>query len=388
MKKFVINVDDKLLDDLKHRLNIIRWPDEIPKSKWTQGTNLDYLKELVEYWKTDFNWKIHENSLNKFNNFIVNIKDFKIHFIYEKSPNKNAIPIVLTHGWPGTFYEMHKIIPLLTNPEINGGNPKDSFDVIVPSLPGYGFSSKPTRHGINIRETSKMWDSLMTDTLGYKKYAAYGGDIGTGVTSQLGYMYPNKIIGIHMIANLINGLQPYLGTGSKPLTENEYAHNNRTKKWMAREGAYYRMHSTKPQTLSYGLNDSPVGLASWIIEKYYAWSDCDGDIESSFTKDELLVTLTIYWVTETINSSIRMYLEYQKLNDQHIYNHLKKSEKITTPARIVVFPGDISDPPKEWGERVYNSLSWQKMPKGGHFAALEEPELLVNDIREFFRILR
>ncbi|MBA13009.1 MAG: epoxide hydrolase [SAR202 cluster bacterium] len=388
MNLFKIDINEEILKDLKYRLENTRWPDEIPGLEWQLGTNLDYLKELVEYWKNDFDWQKHETALNQFDHFITNIEGLKIHFIHQKSSHKDAIPIVLTHGWPGTFYEMHKMIPLLTNPEINGGNSTDSFDVIVPSLPGYGFSSKPTKHGINIRETAKMWHSLMTDTLGYKRYAAYGGDIGTGVTSQLGYMYPDKIIGIHMIANLINGLQPYLGPGSKSLSKIEQAHTNRTKKWMAEEGGYYRMHSTKPQTLSYGLNDSPVGLASWIIEKYRAWSDCNGDIESSFTKDELLITLTIYWATETINSSIRMYFEYQNLNDENIYNNLKKSEKINTPARIVVFPGDISDPPKEWADRVYNSLSWQKMSKGGHFAALEEPELLVNDIREFFRILR
>jgi pimeloyl-ACP methyl ester carboxylesterase len=384
MNNFVINIDDKILDDLNYRLDRVRWPDEIPGSGWTHGTNLDYLKELVEYWKTDFDWRKHEDSLNKFNHFTSDIEDFNIHFIHEKSPNENPIPIVITHGWPSTFYEMHKIIPLLTNPEINGGDPKDSFNVVAPSLPGYGFSSRPTKLGLNVRETAKLWNSLMIDTLGYQKYAAHGGDIGAGVTTQLGYLYSNSdnIIGLHFTA--LNRPGPYLGEGSKELTEAEIAHINQQEKWYHEEAAYNRMHSTRPQTLAYGLNDSPIGLAGWIVEKFRAWSDCDGDIESRFSKDDLLINLTIYWATETINSSTRMYFENYPLTG----GSFEKSDKITIPTAGAIFPHDISTPPREWAERSYNIVHWTEMPKGGHFAAMEEPEMLVNDIRDFFRPLR
>ncbi len=381
VQPFKIDVADSVLDDLRQRLAQTRWPDEIPGSGWDYGSNLDYLKELVEYWRTGFDWRSQERMLNSFSQFKSQVDGMDIHFVHEKGKGPKPMPLVITHGWPSTFFEMSKILPLLTDPGSHGGDPADSFDVVAPSLPGYGYSDRPAERGMQVLKVADMWATLMTENLGYPRFAAHGGDIGAGVTSRLGYAHAQRMTGIHLTS--ITRPTPYLGPGSQPLTAAEQALVDQRERWQQAEGAYAHMHGTKPQTLSYGLNDSPVGLAGWIVEKYRTWSDCHGDVESRLTKDELLTTVTIYWVTQTIGSSTRMYYE----NQRSLWS-MEQGERVEAPTGVALFPQDIARPPREWAERSFNLGRWTEMTKGGHFAALEEPQMLAEDIRAFFRPLR
>ena len=378
---FKIEVGNKVLDDLRRRLETVRWPDQIPNSGWDYGSNLDYLKELVEYWRSGFDWRAQEAKLNLFHHFKSQVDGLDIHFIHERGQGPNPIPLVITHGWPSTFFEMHKIIPLLADPGAHGGDPADAFDVVAPSLPGFGFSDRSAEPGMDVQRVAGMWNKLMTENLGYPRFAAQGGDIGAGVTARLGHDHADSMIGIHLTS--VNRPAPYLGPGSRELTEAEQAHLGQRERWQQDEGGYNHIQSTKPQTLSYGLNDSPVGLAAWIVEKYRTWSDCGGDVERRFTKDELLTNITIYWITQTIGSSVRMYYDNQRGTWV-----MGKDERAPAPAAVAVFPAEISRPPREWAERSYDVCRWTEMPRGGHFAALEEPELLAADVRAFFRPYR
>ena len=381
VRPFEIAVDQSVLDDLQVRLTHTRWPDEIDGAEWDYGSNLDYIKELVEYWRTDFDWRAQEKKLNAFHHFKSEVEGLDIHFIHERGTGPNPIPLVITHGWPSTFFEMTKIIPLLADPGSHGADSADSFDVVAPSLPGFGFSQATSERGMQVQKVADLWAKLMTENLGYPKFAAQGGDIGAGVTSRLGYAHHEKLYGVHLTS--VTRPTPYLGPGARSLTEEETAHMAQRDQWFQDEGGYNHIQGTKPQTLSYGLNDSPAGLAAWIVEKYRTWSDCHGDVESSYTKDELLTTVTIYWVTGTIGSSVRMYKE----NQSHLWT-LEPDEIVPTPAGMALFPQEIARPPREWAERSYDVRRWQEMPRGGHFAALEEPELLAHEVREFFRPLR
>ena len=381
VRPFEISVDQSVLDDLQVRLTHTRWPDEISGAEWDYGSNLDYIKELVEYWRTDFDWRAQEKKLNAFHHFKSEVEGLDIHFIHERGTGPNPIPLVITHGWPSTFFEMTKIIPLLADPGSHGADSADSFDVVAPSLPGFGFSQATSERGMQVQKVADLWAKLMTENLGYPKFAAQGGDIGAGVTSRLGYAHHDKLYGVHLTS--VTRPTPYLGPGARSLTEEETAHMAQREQWSQDEGGYNHIQGTKPQTLSYGLNDSPAGLAAWIVEKYRTWSDCHGDVESSYTKDELLTTVTIYWVTGTIGSSVRMYKE----NQSHLWT-MEPDEIVAAPAGMALFPQEIARPPREWAERSYDVRRWQEMPRGGHFAALEEPELLAHEVREFFRPLR
>ena len=381
VRPFEIAVDDAVLDDLRQRLADTRWPDEIPGSEWDYGSNLAYIKELCEYWRTDFDWRAQEKKLNAFNHFKSVVDGLDIHFIHEKGNGPNPIPLVITHGWPSTFFEMTKIIPLLADPAAHGGDPVDAFDVVAPSLPGFGFSQASRDRGMEIGRVADLWAKLMTENLGYGKFVAVGGDIGAGVTSRLAYSHADKLHGVHLTS--VTRPNPYLGPDARPLTDAERAHSAQRERWFADEGGYNHLQGTKPQTLSYGLNDSPAGVCAWIVEKWRTWSDCNGDVESVYTKDELLTTVTIYWATQTIGSSVRMYRE----NQTHVWD-MAKDEKVPAPAGLAMFPQEIARPPREWAERSYNVGRWQEMPRGGHFAAFEEPELLANEVREFFRQFR
>ena len=381
LQPFKIQVSEEILSDLRDRLSRTRWSDDISGSGWDYGTNLAYIQELVDYWQNEFDWRAQERLINSFAHFRAEIDGLGIHFIHEKGKGPRPMPLVITHGWPGSFFEMYKIIPLLTDPGSNGGDPADSFDVVAPSMPGYGFSDHTSEPGMHVLRISDLWNKLMTEGLKYDRFGAHGGDWGASVTAYLGSAYPQNVIGIH-VTSMVRPT-PYLGPGSRALTEAEKEHMQQREHWLAAEGGYSRIQSTKPQTLSFGLNDSPAGLAAWIVEKYRTWSDCGGDVEKKFTKDELLTTVTIYWVAETINSATRLYYETQ--------NHpweMKQGERIDVPSAMAVFPKELSHPPREWGERSFNVQRWTELPRGGHFAALEEPELLVEDIRAFFRPLR
>ncbi len=379
VQSFTITIAQSILDDLRERLARTRWPDEVEGAGWDYGTNLAYLKTLVDYWQRHFDWRAQEAMLNHFAQFRVEIDGFGVHFIHERGKGSNPLPIVITHGWPDSFYRMHKIIPLLTDPARHGGDPSDSFDVIAPSLPGYGFSDRPHQRGMTPKRTAELWAGLMTEVLGYRRFAAAGGDIGGGVTRLLALSHPDLLIGIH----LTDVGYPAVTPDQSELSEAEKQYLSAVEQWRAQESAYAMMHATKPQTLAYGLNDSPVGLAGWMIEKFRAWSDCQGDVEKRFSKDELLTNIMIYWVSETINSSMRMYYEIG-----HTSPPLKPGQHIEVPAGVAIFPKDIGVPPREWAERTLRVQRWTEMPRGGHFAALEEPELLVEDLRAFFRPLR
>jgi len=381
VQPFKVQVPEAALKDLRERLDRTRWSDEIPGSDWYYGTNLSYIKELVDYWKTGFNWRAQEEAINRFSHFRADLDGLGIHFIHQRGQGPNPMPLVVTHGWPGSFFEMSKITPMLADPGSHGADPADSFDVVVPSMPGYGFSDHPVERGLHVLKVSDLWARLMTEGLGYNRFGAQGGDWGAGVTAYLGYAYPENLIGIHLTSMIRP--TPYMGPGSQELSADEKALLKQREGWMQAEGGYSHIQGTKPQTLSYGLNDSPAGLAAWIVEKYRSWSDCGGDVEKRFTKDELLTTITIYWVTQTINSSTRLY--YESLN--HPWE-MKQGEKIQVPSALAQFPAELSRPPREWGERSYNVQRWTEMPSGGHFAAMEEPERLAQDIREFFRPLR
>ncbi|HKZ41259.1 MAG TPA: epoxide hydrolase, partial [Candidatus Hodarchaeales archaeon] len=284
---FKISVDQVILDDLKSRLARTRWPDEISNSNWDYGTNLAYMKELVDYWIGSFDWRAQEEFINSFNNYLTEIDGLKIHFIHERGSGDNPLPLIITHGWPSSFFQMLKIIPLLAHPERFGGKQEDSFDVIVPSMPGYGFSDARLLRGRV--PVAKLWGKLMVDVLGYKRFAAQGGDVGTGVTERLAIAYANHVVGIHL-----TDVHADVGLDTPSLSKAERNYLIRAKEWDASEGAYDSMQATKPQTLAYGLNDSPAGLAAYIIEKFFSWGDCRGHIERSFTKDELLTNITIY----------------------------------------------------------------------------------------------
>ena len=381
VRPFTIAVENSVLDDLRQRLADTRWPDEIPNTGWDYGSNLTYIKELVDYWRTDFDWRAQEAKLNAFNHFKSEVDGLDIHFIHEKGKGPNPIPLIITHGWPSCFFEMTKIIPLLADPASYGGDAADSFDVVAPSLPGFGFSDHAQDRGMEIQRVAGMWNKLMSQNLGYPKFGAQGGDIGSGVTARLGFAHSDTLYGIHLTS--ITRPTPYLGPGSKPVTDAEQALITQRDKWFQDEGGYNHIQGTKPQTLAYGLNDSPVGLAAWIVEKYRTWSDCGGDVEKSYTKDELLTIVTIYWVTQTISSSTRMYFENQK----NLWA-MEKDQKVPTPAGMAMFPQEISKPPREWGERSYHVRRWTEMASGGHFAALEEPQLLAEEVRAFFRDFR
>ncbi len=379
IEKFHIQVPDEVLDDLKYRLEHVRWPGQLENSDWEKGTDINYLKSLISYWRDQFDWRAQEKKLNRFSQFRCNVDGIDIHFIHEKGKGPNPTPIILTHGWPDSFIRYQKIIPLLTDPASYGGDPKESFDVIVPSLPGFGFSSSCKHGGINNYHVSELWAKLMKEKLGYDKFAAAGGDVGSGVTRYLALNHPELLIGIHLTdIGIIRDL--IASQDNSELSEEELNYKKNAAQWISNEGGYMSIQSTKPQTLAYSLSDSPVGLAAWIIEKFRGWSDCNGNLDQKFSKDELLTNIMIYWITNSIGSSARIYYENT--------HSLPPMGLINVPTGIALFPADVILPPKEWAMRNLNITRWTTMPRGGHFTAMEEPELLAEEIREFFNPYR
>lgn len=385
IESFNVNVPQETLEDLRERLASARLPDEVEGADWDYGTNLDYLKKLVRYWHDDFDWRAQEESINRFAHFRTEVDGFGLHFIHERGRGENPLPLILTHGYPDSFLRFLKIIPLLTDPAAHGADAADSFDVVVPSLPGYGFSDKPKKAGM-LFKVADLWATLMTERLGYERFAAHGGDWGSTVTEHLARSYADSLVGIHLTD------VPFAHLFEKPddLSADEKKFIAESEKWQQAEGAYAMIQGTKPQSLAYGLNDSPAGLAAWIVEKFRSWSDSGGDVETRFTKDELLTNITIYWATETINSSFRLY--YDAANAGKLTWIVEMIKKWTgssdVPTGFASFPRDLLPPPREWAKRFFNIQRWTEMPRGGHFAAMEEPELLASDIRAFFRPLR
>jgi len=382
IQPFTINIPQATLEDLRERLARTRWPDEVEGAGWDYGTNVGYLKELVDYWQHTFDWRAQEAKLNQYAQFRADIDGVGIHFIHERGKGPDPTPLLLLHGWPDSFYRYHKVIPRLSDPASYGGNPADSFDVIVPSLPGFGFSDRPSARGATSIRTAELLARLMTEVLGYQKYAVAGGDIGSRVTRLLALAHPQSLVGMHLTDIGFPGEIAFPQDVSNPsVTEQQFLGS--VAGWFFQEGGYIMIQSTRPQTISYPLNDSPVGLAGWLVEKFRAWSDCGGDVEKRFSKDELLSHIMIYWVTETISSAARLYYE-----DSHTTPRLQAGQHIEVPAGVATFPKDLTLPPRELGERFLRVQRWTHMPSGGHFAAWEEPELLVSDMRTFFRPLR
>ena len=370
IKPFTVNILQSILDDLKLRLALTRWPDELSGSAWKYGADLAYIKELTQYWQHSFDWRKVEREINAYPNFMADIDGHQIHFMHIKGKGKRSVPLIITHGWPGSFLEMMKLIPLLTE------NADFSFDLVIPSIPGFGFSGKPNEAGCNSAFVADLWHQLMT-TLGYNRYGAQGGDIGSGISTWLSIKYPSHLIGLHL--NYISGsYKPYLKEGEQ-LTEEVIAFQQTGAEWSAREGAYAHLHATKPLTAAYGLNDSPVGLCAWIIEKFNSWSDNGGDIENVFTKDELLANVTLYWITQTIHSSMRMYNENSK--NPMVFG---QNDYISVPLAFAEFPKELPTPPRSYIEKGFNVRHWTSMPAGGHFAAVEQPDLLSKDLLYFF----
>ncbi len=363
---YSVSIPQPVLDDLRERLRRTRWPDEVRDSGWDYGTNLSYLKELVSYWISGFDWRKAERAMNRFPQYTASIDGLQIHFIHVRGKHPQSTPLILTHGWPSSFFEMHKIIDPLT----------EHFDVVVPSLPGFGFSERPLTRAMVAVDI--IWRKLMTEVLGYKTFAAHGVDIGARVTSALGRNHADVVNGIHIGSVDLDWPSPM--PNESTLSEAEKDYLRRVARWEKEEGAYIEIQATRPQTLAYGLTDSPAGLAAWIVEKFRAWSDCGGDVESRFSKDELLSTITLYWVTNTINASNRRY--YDK---RHQIVTPGMMRKVTVPTGIAMFPGEKDlVVPRSWADRAYNIVHWTDMPRGGHFPAQEEPELLVKDIFAFF----
>jgi pimeloyl-ACP methyl ester carboxylesterase len=374
---FRISIPEPAVTDLRERLARTRWPDQLEDTGWDTGTELSYLKSLADYWRDGFDWRAQEARLNRFAHFTADIDGHNIHFIHERARGGRGIPLILTHGWPGSFVEMEKIIPMLIDPASHGAPEAPAFDVVVPSLPGYGFSSRPRRTGADCAAIADLWAQLMW-SLGYPRFGAQGGDWGAGVTFRLGQRHAERLLGMHF-----NTLPGSLSRSGIEFTEAEKAALAVGAKWNEDENAYGHMHRTKPQTLAYGLTDSPVGLAAWILEKFRSWSDCDGEIERAFTRDELLTNISIYWFTTTISSSIRLYRE-ARINP----NRLEPGETIAAPAAMACFPKEIWNPPRSYVERMFSDLRrWTEMPRGGHFAAMEQPQLLADDVRAFFSAL-
>lgn len=380
-EQFAIRISDAVLADLARRLDATRWPDELENVGWEYGSNLVYMRSLAEYWRHSYDWRREEAALNHLPQFRLAIDGFHIHFVHVRGKGPAPLPLIVTHGWPGSFVEMLKLIPLLTDPAAHGGSPEDAFDVIVPSLPGYGFSDRPRERGMDPKKIATLWARLMEE-LGYQRFGVQGGDWGSIVSIALGLDHAARMIGIHL--NYIAGRFLLGGTMNvQPDDEIASAYLGQLRGWWDAEGGYSHEQTTKPQTLAYGLNDSPVGLAAWIIEKFRTWSDCAGDVESVFTRDQLLTNIMIYWVTQTAPSSARLYYESRQRPLS-----LSRSNRVEPPVAVAVFPKEIAMPPRVLAERGLNIARWTMMPKGGHFAAMEQPELLAKDLREFFRPLR
>jgi len=378
---FQIRVPETVLQDLRERLARTRFPDAVAGSVWGYGAELDYLRDLAAYWRDGFDWREQERALNALHHFRASIDGLAIHFVHEAGRGPRPLPLVLTHGWPGSFAELLKLAPLLTDPASHGGSPEDAFDLVIPSIPGFGFSERPARPGVSNRSVALLWHALMRG-LGYSRYGAQGGDWGAGISTWLALLHPASLAGIHL--NYIPGsYRPDLGSGTAPLAPEEAAFLEQKAQWYEEEGGYAHAQGTRPQTLAYGLNDSPVGLLAWIVEKLRAWSDCGGQLERRFGRDEVLTHVTLYWVTETIGSSMRLYRE-----SRHTPLQLGPGERVRVPCGIAHFPLEAPHPPRAWVERAYDVRRWTEMPRGGHFAAMEEPELLAEDIRAFFRPLR
>ena len=378
-RPFRIEIPDATLEDLRARLARTRWPDEAPEAAWTYGSSVDYMRSLVEYWHDRFDWRGQESALNALRQFTVPLSGIDLHFVHEPGRGPNPMPLLLSHGWPGSIVEFASLIPMLTDPARFGGDAADAFTVVAPSLPGYTLSFRPGQPRFGIEAIADVFAQLMTEVLGYRRFGAQGGDWGAFVTSRMAHVYPERLAGIHL--NML-AVRRDPATVADPTPEEqvflrELAH------WLKEETGYQWIQGTRPQTLAFGLTDSPVGLAAWIVEKFRAWSDCGGNPDNAFTRDAMLANVMLYWATGAIGSSFWPY--YARM---HSPWPIPAGARIGVPTGYAEFPKEILRPPRSMAERVYDIRRWTKMDRGGHFAAMEQPEALAREIREFFRPLR
>jgi pimeloyl-ACP methyl ester carboxylesterase len=377
IEPFQIRVDDSALEDLHRRLEQTRFPDQIAGTGWDYGIPVDYLRDLVEYWRDAYDWRAQESRLNGFDHYRTSIDGQGIHFIHARSAHPDALPLLLTHGWPGSVVEFLDVIPRLTDPESFGGRAADAFHVVAPSLPGYGFSEPPRTPGWDVQRMAQAFVALM-DRLGYPRYVAQGGDWGAQVTTRLGLLDREHCAAIHL--NMALGVPPET---SEPLTEEEQADMAAMRQFRNEESGYANEQGTKPQTLGVALNDSPAGLLAWIVEKFKTWSDCDGHPENCFSRDQLITNVMLYWVTQTSASSARLYWE-----TRHAGGDPGATPYVDVPTGVARYPKEVLRWPRSWVERQYNVVHWAVMERGGHFPAMEQPEVFVDDLRQYYRTAR
>jgi len=377
---FRIAVPDAELADLRERLARTRFPAEMPGSGWGYGTDVGYMRELVAYWRDRFDWRAQEAAFNRLPQFRAKVGGLGIHLVHVRGKGPKPLPLVITHGWPGSVFEFTKILGPLTDPAAHGGDPADAFDVVCPSMPGYGFSDPAVEPGMDPEKIAALWVELMHG-LGYRRFGAQGGDWGSMVTTYLGFRHPESVLGIHL--NMVVAFPPNPANPLEGAEESDMAGLMETAQFLKEETGYQQIQGTKPQTLSFGLTDSPAGLAAWIVEKFRTWSDCGGDVERRFTKDELLTNVMFYWATASANSSCRLYCESMRAG-----KFPPQGFRVDVPTGCAIFPREIIRPPRAWAEKLYDVRRWTRFPAGGHFAAMEEPASLVEDVRAFFRPLR
>ena len=376
---FRIDVPDKTLEQIRTQVANYPWHEMPDDGGWAYGTHLGYMKELCAYWLNEFDWRKQEAAINRFSHFIAPVQGIDLHFIQEKGDGPSPLPLIISHGWPGSIVEFLDIIQPLAHPQRFGGSADDAFDVIVPSLPGFGFSGRPARP-IGPRKMADLFNSLMTDVLGYRNYLAQGGDWGGAISSWLGFEHAPTCQAIHI--NILTMRHP-----DGPHGPEEEAWAVQFEHDQLLENGYRTQQATKPQTLSYAMMDSPVGVAAWIIEKFNSWSDTEGDnIESAHTKDSLLTNIMVYLVTKTFNTASWIYYGRREEGGRLLSTD---NRRVEVPTAAALFPAELlAWAPRSYVERLYNISHWSEMPRGGHFAALEEPELLIDDIRAFARTLR
>lgn len=382
MKPFTIDIPQETLDNIRTRVADFPWHEMPDDGGWEYGANLDYMKELCAHWVNEYDWKKHQNTFNTFSHFKADVDDISMHFILEKGSGDHPTPLLISHGWPGSFTESIDIIERLAHPERFGGNIEDAFDVIVPSLPGFGFSGRPPRP-YGPRQMAKILNSLMVNVLGYKNYVAHGADWGSAISSWLGYDHSDHVTGIHICFPTMRHID-----GPQTPEEEEWAHECDTRPGVVLQNGYRTQQATKPQTLSYAMMDSPVGIAAWIVEKFHAWSDIkNNDVETAHSKDDMLTDIMVYIVTKTFNTSTWIY--YGRREEGGRILGTKERPRVEVPTAAAMFPAESFPwPPRSYADRLYNITQWTKMPRGGHFSSLEEPELLINDIVTFARSLR
>lgn len=375
IERFELRVEDAVLDDLRRRLALARLPDQIDDSGWEYGFPTDYLGELVDYWRDRYDWRAQEARLNELPHLRTLIDEQSIHFVHARSAHPDALPLLLVHGWPGSVVEFLEVIPRLTDPEAHGGRAGDAFHVVAPSLPGYGLSEPTRARGWDPWRIASAFVELM-ERLEYGRYGAQGGDWGAQVATRIGALDPEHCGAIHLNMPLAD--RP---GEDVPLTDEDRADLAAMARFQREEAGYAQEQGTKPQTLGAALDDSPTGLLAWIVEKFRGWSDCDGDPETVFTRDQLITNVMLYWVTRTATSSARLYWELQ-------HSREAPPEYVGVPTGVARYPGEVIRFPRSWVERRYNVTHWAEMPRGGHFAAMEQPTLFVEDLRRFFRTVR